>query len=70
MILHFLSFKVVTWLYLWVSGEDMQLLATFPGLRGIPLLWIAYTVAGVVIPLAVEFAVKRSIGVFKQKVDK
>lgn len=69
-ILHFLSFKVVTWLYLWVSGEDMQLLATFPGLRGIPLLWIAYTVAGVVIPLAVEFAVKRSIGVFKQKVDK
>ena len=69
-ILHFLSFKIVTWLYLWAAKGDMQLLSTFPVLKGIPLLWIAYTAVGVAVPLAAEFAVKKLIGTFKQKVNR
>lgn len=52
--LHFLSFKIVTALQLAIYAEPAYLLASFPILHTEGLWWIAYTVAGVLIPVAAK----------------
>lgn len=49
-LLHFLCFKVVTFIYILYTGIDMRALAAFPVLSD-NYLWPAYTVAGVEIPV-------------------
>lgn len=63
-ILHFLSFKLVTWLGLLATGGEPYLLAAFPTLFTGGAWWLAYTAAGLVLPLLVYQpyrAVKQSI---------
>ncbi len=69
-ILHFLSFKVVTWLGLLATGGEAYLLAAFPTLFTGGAWWLAYTAAGLLLPLAVYQpyrAVKQSILCRKKK---
>lgn len=48
---HFLAFKIVTFIYLWISNKNMLRLATFPVIKNVPFLWIPYTICGITIPL-------------------
>ena len=48
---HFLAFKPVALVYLLITGGDMSLLSAFP-VYAVSWLWIAYTVVGTVLPLA------------------
>lgn len=50
-ILHFLSFKLVTWLGLLATGGEGYLLAAFPTLFTGGSWWLAYTAAGLGLPL-------------------
>lgn len=50
-ILHFLSFKLVSWLGLQVLGGEPYLLAAFPTLYSGGVWWLAYTAAGLALPL-------------------
>ena len=50
-ILHFLSFKFVSWLGLQALGGEAYLLAAFPTLFGGGAWWLAYTAAGLALPL-------------------
>ena len=50
-ILHFLSFKLVSWLGLQVLGGEPYLLAAFPTLYSGGAWWLAYTAAGLALPL-------------------
>lgn len=50
-ILHFLSFKLVSWLGLQFLGGEDYLLAAFPTLFRGGAWWLAYTAAGLALPL-------------------
>ena len=52
-ILHFLSFKLVTWLGLLATGGEGYLRAAFPTLFTGGAWWLAYTAAGLGLPLLV-----------------
>lgn len=52
-ILHFLSFKLVSWLGLMITGGEGYLLAAFPTLFTGGAWWLAYTAAGLALPLLV-----------------
>lgn len=54
LVLHFLAFKIVTFMYLLISNKDMLYLAVFPVIRNVPFLWFFYTVCGVAVPLFAE----------------
>lgn len=64
MALHFLAFKIVTWIYLSISGGDMLYLAAFPVIRNVPFLWVFYTLCGVAVPLATESATRAIMGIY------
>lgn len=55
MILHFLSFKLVTLIQLAIYNEPIDYLAAFPYLHSESGWWLVYTVAGVMIPLVVYY---------------
>lgn len=58
-ILHFLSFKLVTWLGLLATGGEPYLLAAFPIYFTGGVWWLAYTAAGLVLPLAANAVYKK-----------
>ena len=58
-ILHFLSFKLVTWLGLLATGGEPYLLAAFPTYFTGGLWWLAYTVVGLALPLAGDLVYKK-----------
>ena len=58
-ILHFLSFKLVTWLGLLATGGESYLLAAFPIYFTGGAWWLAYTAAGLVLPLAANAVYRR-----------
>ena len=58
-ILHFLSFKLVTWLGLLTTGGEPYLLAAFPIYFTGGAWWLAYTAAGLVLPLAADAVYKK-----------
>ena len=58
-ILHFLSFKLVTWLGLLATGGEPYLLAAFPIYFTGGAWWLAYTAAGLVLPLAANAVYKK-----------
>ena len=53
--LHFLSFKLVNLLEIYIYGYEPYYLAAFPVLNSARLWWLLYTIVGVVIPLGSEF---------------
>ena len=58
-ILHFLSFKLVTWLALLATGGESYLLAAFPVYFTGGVWWLAYTAAGLALPLAADAVYKK-----------
>lgn len=51
---HFLCFKPVSLVWLWAHGEPLERLSEFPILAGTDSgLWVAYTLAGVALPLVI-----------------
>lgn len=58
-ILHFLSFKVVTWTGLLATGGEGYLLAAFPIYFTGGAWWLAYTAAGLTLPLAADWVYKK-----------
>lgn len=54
LVLHFLAFKIVTFIYILISNKNMLYLAAFPVIRNVPFLWFFYTVCGVAVPLFAE----------------
>ena len=58
-ILHFLSFKLVTWLGLLSMGGEPYLLAAFPTYFTGGAWWIAYTAVGLALPLAADCVYKK-----------
>lgn len=57
---HFISFKAVTLLRIFLRNRNMVLLASFPTMDGqSPYLWIAYTLAGMSIPLAIAWVYQK-----------
>lgn len=58
-ILHFLSFKLVTWLGLLATGGEGYLLAAFPTYFTGGAWWLAYTVAGLALPLGADWVYKK-----------
>lgn len=53
--LHFLSFKIVTMVYLKIVPESKATLAAYPVVYENNILWIAYTLAGIIAPLLVGY---------------
>ena len=51
--LHFLSFKIVTMVYLMIVPESKVTLAAYPVVYENNMLWIAYTLVGIIAPLLV-----------------
>lgn len=58
-ILHFLSFKLVTWLGLLATGGESYLLAAFPVYFTGGVWWLAYTAVGLALPLAADAVYKK-----------
>ena len=58
-ILPFLAFKLVTWLGLLATGGENYLLAAFPVYFNGGLWWVAYTAAGLALPLAANAVWRR-----------
>lgn len=56
--LHLLCFKLVSFIYIQVSGIDYLYLARFPAIKENVYLWIPYIVTGVAVPLIAEYIVK------------
>ena len=53
--LHFLSFKIVTMVYLMIVPESKVTLAAYPVVYENNMLWIAYTLVGIIAPLLVGY---------------
>lgn len=50
--LHFLSFKLISWIYILLSNSDIKLLAQFAVLEDTPnWLWLFYLCSGIFLPL-------------------
>lgn len=65
--LHFLGFKIVTAIQLAVYAEPGYLLASFPILHKEGVWWIAYTAAGILMPVAVKLLFDATAGFIKKK---
>lgn len=53
-LLHLISFKIATYLYIAITGGDILLLASYPVLNDVPFLWILYSVVGVIVPIVLD----------------
>ncbi|MBE6837413.1 MAG: hypothetical protein E7509_05435 [Ruminococcus sp.] len=49
--LHFLSFKLVSFVYIVATNKDFKLLSSFPVIDNKPVLFLPYLVIGIVMPL-------------------
>ncbi len=57
---HFISFKIVTLARILLRSRNMILLASFPTMDGqFPYLWVAYTLAGMAIPLGIAWVYQK-----------
>ncbi len=63
MLLHQLSFKIITLIQIRIYHEQSYLLASYPTLYTDRLWWIAYILAGVIVPILVTLIIKRILGV-------
>ena len=57
--LHFLAFKIITYLQICIYDLPIEKLSTFPYLIAEPFWWVAYTVIGVGAPLLIDLGYKR-----------
>lgn len=59
MALHFLSFKIVSWLVCMAEGLDVSRIADFPVITSSGGWWIAYLVAGIALPMLATYITMR-----------
>lgn len=64
--LHFLNFKIVTLVYLKIMQDNTYTLAAYPVVYKSDMLWIAYTVVGILAPLLVKAIFQISINGLKK----
>ncbi len=65
---HFLSFKLVSLVWLWTHGEPLERLSEFPVLTGTnSWLWVPYTIVGVAVPLVLWEAKERLLRLFARR---
>lgn len=57
--LHFLAFKIINYVQVFLYGEETYLVASFPTLYVEGVWWIAYTLVGVVVPTMFGLLVKQ-----------
>lgn len=57
--LHFLSFKLVSFIWIRARGLHEVYLAAYPVIREVNFLWVAYFIAGVSIPLLIELLYRK-----------
>ena len=57
MMLHFLSFKVVSFIGVLIKGENIKLIGSFPVLYSTGFWWIVYGMVGVFLPLLSKYTV-------------
>lgn len=65
--LHFLSFKAVSAIQILIYQENPYMLASFPILRRDGFWWVAYTIAGVLIPVAVKYGWDKCMALLQKK---
>lgn len=54
---HFLAFRIVSWLYVLITGAPSVLIASFPIIvTGDGFMWVIYTVSGMAVSLLLGFA--------------
>ena len=58
-ILHFLCFKIVSYIEVIINGDPICLVAAFPTLYTNGLWWVAYTVVGLVSPVCLSLMWKK-----------
>lgn len=58
MLLHFVSFKIVTLLQIYIYQDDIDMLTSYPVYRYYSGWWIAYSLAGILIPCLIASAGK------------
>lgn len=63
--LHFLCFKLINVIAVFVTGQEKYMIASFPVLMYSGLWWLAYTVVGICIPLALNFVFWQGIKTLK-----
>ena len=51
--LHFLSFKIVSYIYVYVTKANIIELAKYPVISKSNCIWIAYTIVGIIVPLCI-----------------
>jgi hypothetical protein len=57
MALHFLSFKLVSYIYILINDLPITNLIDFPVLKiciNLPYMWVVYTIIGVLLPLIIR----------------
>lgn len=59
--LHFLCFKLINVIVVFMTGQEKYMIASFPVLMYSGVWWLAYTVVGICIPLALNFVFWRGI---------
>lgn len=64
--LHFLSFKIVTMVYLMIVPESKVTLAAYPVVYENNMLWIAYTLVGIIAPLLVGYIWHKLFAFYKK----
>lgn len=69
-ILHFLSFKIVSLIGILIQGKPLFTMAAFPVLYTDGLWWIPYTVAGMTIPLLLNWVYLKVKIVFMTHINK
>ena len=57
--LHFLSFKIINYIQVFLYHEDAYLVATFPTLHNNGIWWVAYALVGVGIPTIIGLIIKK-----------
>lgn len=69
-VLHFLSFKIVSLIGILIQGKPLFTMAAFPVLYTDGLWWIPYTVAGMTIPLLLNWVYLKVKIVFMTHINK
>lgn len=65
MALHFLAFKIVTWVKIIIYKEDIFCLASFPTYNSKNIWWVIYTLIGIAVPLSISWILSWIVTKFK-----
>ena len=71
LVFHYISFKIVSFIYLYINNLPLELLTPTPTLtERLPYMWIFYTISGIVIPILIWNTVKKIEKMISQNFSK